>query len=41
MQVQSLQYGEDAHWCDKHDQDDDNFDKVGSHERFFDDKRRI
>ena len=37
MQIHNLQLGEDVHWCDKHDEDDDNSDEmVGIHKIFFD-----
>ena len=41
MQVHNLQYGDDARWCNKHDEDDDNSDEmVGNHEIFSDDEKK-
>ena len=40
MQVHNLQLGEDAHWCDKHDGDDDTSNMFRSHERFSDEKSK-
>ena len=41
MQVHNLQYGEDAPWCNKNDEDDDKFDEmVGSRKRFSDNEKK-